>query len=200
MTYRIHQAHGGIVERQQRANKMGAQCFVDQHLNAASDPNINYGFVIVANNASAKTEAWAHTYLELLESELGLRTTGVMRGVRGSGNVRHCRCPSMLLEPGFVSNPEFADMIRTGEGIDGLALVLVKSIREHFPDPAAGPIALSAGHAHRDGDDDASTGDPGALVYDYGDAHVDPDFDTEAELNDAIVKACAEILANGFDG
>lgn len=192
--YLIHYCRGGIVQRQRGADEVGAQCFVDQHLNSVADPNINYGFVILADNASARTEEWANVYLEILAEKLGQRTAGVLRGVRGSGNVRWCRCPSMLVEPGMISNPDFADKIRTGEGIDALAYCLAESIRRCFPDPEVGPVALSAGHAHRDDDLDASTGDPGALIYDHGDEHTDPAFDTEAEMNDQVVRAAAEML------
>lgn len=195
--YLVHEARGGIRERQLQANELGAQCFVDIHLNSVADSAINYGFVIVGQNASARTEEWAHIYLELLEEKLGQGVTGVLRGVRGSGNVRWCRCPSMLVEPGMISNPEFADRIRTGEGIDGLAWCIAESIRRVFPDPAVGPVVLSPGHAHRDGDMDPSTGDPGALMYDHGDEMTDPDFDTEAELNCEVVRSATEMLEAG---
>ncbi len=191
--YDVHMASGDIVPRQIAANAAGAQCFIDQHLNAAADPSVNYAFVILAAGASTRTEDWARRYLELVGSELGQRVVGVRRGIRGAGNVRHCRCPAMLVEPGMISHVPFAAMVRTGEGIDALAYCLAASIYEFFPSPDAGPIALSAGHAGR------SRPDPGAPFHDKGDEHVDPAFDDEAELNVEICRSAGEMLTAGYE-
>lgn len=197
MIYQVHHARGSLWARQQAANKAGCQAYCEQHLNSIGGDNrrhINYAMAICDANASEASKDWARTYTRVVSETFGHPDRGVLvYPGRGSYNVRFLKCPAILLEPGFISCPEFADVIRTGEGIDALAGCLVKSIRLCFPEPSAGLIGLSAGHAYRD------KPDPGAPVYDKGQADTDPKFDDETELNIAIVDAAAEMLTTGFD-
>lgn len=186
MTYTVHQARGNLTVRQREANRAGCIAYAEQHLNATTDPAVNYALAIVAGNASDRSKDWARTYTRIVSSTFGHPDRGVSIGPpRGSYNVKLMRCPAVLLEPGFVSNPEFAAIARTGEGIDALAKCLVDSIVECFPD--GGLVGLSVGHMYRGKDD------PGAPVYEPDGLH-DPEFDDEAELNNAIIIAATEML------
>lgn len=186
MTFTVHQARGNLTARQIGANRAGCIAYAEQHLNATTNPAINYALAIVARDASERSKDWARTYTRIVSATFGHPDRGVSIGPpRGSYNVKLCKCPAILLEPGFVSNPEFAAIARTGEGIDALATCLVDSIVECFPQ--GGLVGLSVGHMYRGKDD------PGAPVYEHEALH-DPDFDDEAELNDAIVIAATEML------
>src|SRR5690606_41260228 len=80
-----------------------------------------------------RSRAMAREYTRLCALEFGTRDGGVLVGHRGLGNVVNAGCPQVLAEPGFVSNPEFAAIARTGEGLDALARCLVQAIRTHIP-------------------------------------------------------------------
>lgn len=186
MSYQIHHARGNLTVRQQRANAAHIVCYVEQHLNATTVPGVNYSMVIVDANSCQQSRDWGESYLERVCKEFGTRNQGVLAYLgRGSYNVRLVNAPAILVEPGFVSNPEFAARVRTGEGIDALARCLANSIREFFP--FDGTIGLSAGHAYRD------KPDSGAPVAEKDGLH-DPAFDDEMELNIAIIDTTAEML------
>jgi hypothetical protein len=164
-------------------------CYAEQHLNAGPPPepgrkHSQYALVICAENASLKSVAWGRSYTARVAKELGIRDAGVLRySGRGAYNVRLTSCPAILLEPAFISDPEFAEVAATGEVIDAIARCLVDSIVEHF---SGGLVGLSVGHMYR------GKPDPGALVAPHED--MDPAFNTEAELNDAIIQTAEEML------
>lgn len=182
----VWQARGPLYQRQMDANAAGCVAAVEQHLNASTNKHVNYASALIAKNASAKAEAWARWYVNHVAETYGIRGAGVVRDPpRGQVCIAHYHCPAILVEPGFVSDHDFANRIQTGEGIDGLARCLVDSIVHEFPD--GGLVALSVGHMYR------GVPDPGATVNDEGD-DLDPAFDSEAELNDAIITAATEML------
>jgi hypothetical protein len=174
-------------QRQIDANKAGCVAAVEQHLNASTNKAVNYASALVSKRGSEASKAWGRDYVARIAAEFGIRNAGIVVGPpRGEFNIKFYRCPAILVEPGFVSNHDFADRIQVGEGIDALARVLVDSICARFP--GGGPVALSVGHMYR------GVPDPGALVNDEGDTEIDPAFDTEAELNDAIIRTAEEML------
>lgn len=184
--WHVWRARGPLWQRQIDANKAGCVAAVEQHLNASTNKSINYTCALVTGNASAKSREWAKDYVALVADRFGTRNAGVVVDPpRGMYNIKFYHCPAILVESGFVTHHDFADRIQTGDGIDALARALVDSIRMNFPD--GGLVALSVGHAHR------GKADPGAIVNDEGDAP-DPAFDSEAELNEAIITAAEEML------
>jgi hypothetical protein len=198
LKYRVHHARGTLFARQQAASAAGCQCYAEQHLNSVGPDkaHVNYVMAIVAANASEASKDWARTYTRLTSELLGSPDHGVVIGpCRGSYNVQVARCPSVLLEPGFISNPDFSNRIQLGGGaLDDLALCLARSIRLCFLDPTRGPVGLSAGHAFR------GKRDPGAPVHNKSEELVDKAFDDEDELNIEIINVAAAILQSGFDG
>lgn len=212
---------GPTWHRQDLANRRGAICYAEGHLNALDvtpkrtpvydaegrivryDPpsprelaradaasRINYAMVIVPPNAPQVADPWAYCYLKHVVSTFGHAGLGqVQRGGRGSALVQRVVAPAIVLEPGFITNREFFERITTGEGIDALGRCLAQSIIDTFPE--GGLVALSVGHAYRDGKR-LTAGDPGAVVPKHYDP--DPAFDTEAELVDAYITSAAEHL------
>jgi hypothetical protein len=181
--WHVWQARGPLYQRQVDANNAGCICAVEQHLNASTNKLVNYASALIMTE---KSRAWAGQYLAEVAEVFGIRNAGVViNPPRGAFNLKFYHCPAILVEPGFVSNHDFADRIQSGEGIDALAECLVNSICTMFPD--GGLVALSVGHGYR------GVSDPGAPVNDAGDV-LDPAFDSEEELNDAIITAAEEML------
>jgi hypothetical protein len=184
--WHVWRARGPLYQRQVDANQAGCIAAVEQHLNASLNKSVNYACALVTRDSSSLSRRWGRDYTERVGFEFEIRDAGVVVDPpRGMFNIRFYHCPAILVESGFVSNHDFADRIQSGEGVDALARVLVDSIKANFPD--GGLVALSVGHLYR------GTGDQGAPVNDEGDAP-DPAFDTEGELNDAIITAAEEML------
>lgn len=173
---------GPTYHRQVLANLRHSTCYVEGHLNASTSPAAKYACVIVSDHASIHSRAWAADFLKRVCKEFGLPNGGVASGVRGSANISRVKCPAILIEPGFVSDPGFARVVSSGEGIDALGRVLAESIRAQFP--TGGEAVLSIGHAYR------GNGDMGANVV----GAEDPAFDQEAELVEAYLNAATEYL------
>lgn len=183
--WHVWRARGPVWQRQIDANNAGCIAAVEQHLNAGSKTAL-YAMAIVAGNASEKSKAWGRDYTARVAKELGIKNSGVVvNPPRGPYMIKFYHCPAILVEPGFISNHDFGDVVQSGEGIDALARILVDSICAQFPD--GGLVALSVGHAYR------GVRDPGAKVNDLGD-DLDPLFDDEVELNEAIITAAEEML------
>lgn len=188
--WHVWRALGPLYQRQVDANKAGCIAAIEQHLNASTNKAVNYASALIMTE---KSRPWARSYTALVAERFDHRDAGVViNPPRGQFCLKFYHCPAILVEPGFVSNHDFADRIQSGEGIDALARVLVDSICMNFP--AGGLVALSIGHGDR------GTPDPGAPVNDDGDAP-DPAFDSEQELNRAIIEAATEMLleAEGRD-
>lgn len=181
--WHVWRARGPLYQRQMDANAIGCVAVVEQHLNASTNKFANYSCALIMHERS---RAFAAAYLALVSTTFETRNAGVViNPPRGQYNLKFYGCPAILVEPGFVSNHEFADRIQSGEGIDALAKCLVDAVCAVFPD--GGLVGLSVGHLYR------GTADQGAPVNDEGDAP-DPEFDTEGELNDAIITSAEEML------
>jgi hypothetical protein len=183
--YSVLQCRGPVSHRQQLARRSGCRAYVEQHLNAAGSVSPNYSTAIVGPGCE-RSRAMAREYTRLCAAEFRIRDGGVLVGHRGFGNVANAGCPHFLAEPGFVSNPEFAGIARTGEGIDAMARCLAQAIRTHIP---GGLVGLSVGHKYRE------TPDPGAPVYVPPGAPRDG-YLWEADIADAIVTAATELLVS----
>lgn len=181
--YSVLQCRGPVSYRQQLARLRGCCSYVEQHLNAAGSVAPNYSMAIIGPGCE-RSRAMAREYTRFCAEEFGIRDGGVLVGHRGHGNVANAGCPHFLAEPGFVSNPEFAGVARTGEGIDAMARCLVAAVRLHVP---SGLIGLSVGHKYRE------RPDPGAPVYVPPGTPRDG-FLWEADIADAIVTAATEML------
>lgn len=181
--WHVWRARGPLYQRQIDANHAGCVAAVEQHLNASTNKSVNYASALIMTE---KSRNWAEDYTARISNEFQIRNGGVViNPPRGQFCLKFYACPAILVEPGFVSNHEFGNRVQVGEGIDDLARMLVDSICACFP--GGGLVALSVGHLYR------GTPDSGAPVNDEGDAP-DPAFDTEGELNDAIITTTEEML------
>lgn len=179
------QLRGPVRYRQEKANELGVRCYAEAHLNSFSRADVNYSMAIAAHEFCA---TWGRDYTRRVAREFDIRDGGcVVTKGRGSGLVASIRwpAPGLVLEPGFLSHPEFAFRATTGEGIDALGRCLADSIVDGF---GSGLIGFSIGHAYR------GTGDMGAPVHpEFGE---DPEFDQEAEVAEAYIVAATEYLTS----
>jgi hypothetical protein len=182
---------GPTYYRQLQARRLGVICYAEGHLDASLDSRVNRSSVVLPTGASPKARAWASAYLDELVAQGVQPSRGQIAGGKGAGNISRVDAPAMLLEPGFVSNPEFAAFARTGEGIDALGRALARAIERTFPE--GGLVALSTGHAHRTR---AKLQDPGAPVADPTGWAEDPEWDSEVELVEAYLASAVEHLVS----
>lgn len=151
--YRILWVRGDYRARQLEANAAKAVLYVEQHFNALAidDPASmarNRALCVVASNAGKRTREIAADYLARICREFGIGSDGVIVGPeRGNWNLYYAKAPAILLEPLYASDPTQAAWIRSEEGQDRLAAVLVDWIRANFPD--GGKVAFSVGHKYK---------------------------------------------------
>ena len=175
---------GTVSECQKLARQYNCIAYVEQHLNSSAGMSADYSLAIVGPGCP-RSVAMAKQYTKRCSDEFGIKDGGVVIGARGYANVANAGCPHFLAEPGFISNPRFAQIARSGEGIDAMARCLTDVLVTHFPN--GGRVALVAGHYDR------NRGDPGAPVY-LPPGAVRDGFLWEADIADAIVVAATEML------
>lgn len=194
--YTAHIYKGNYIERQRAANQDNCLCYVEHHFNASSHPNADYSVVVVADNASQKSKDWGRWYSREASRIFGTRIgggDGIMVGGyqgRGNDNLVHTAMPAILLEPLFGSTPEHAEIIRSIEGQQQLARLLVASIWCQFPQ--GGLVGLSIGHKYKRSNPD----DRGAAVL--GAPVVEGRPLAEADYAEAVVTIAADLLNHKF--
>lgn len=157
MKYDVRFYRGDYITRQRRANADKAVVYVEHHFNAGS-ATASYSLANVGSNAGATSKKMAADYVRRVCQAFGTKpanndfasggvSVGGYKG-RGDGNLKHTAMPAMLLEPLFVSNLTYADVVRSDEGQSKLATCLVETIKQFFPD--GGIVAFSVGHKYRD--------------------------------------------------
>ena len=100
---------GSLVARANMANAWGADLFVSIHTNSAEDPSANGSEALVYSEDSPAYEL-AEDILVRLNQETGLRNRGVV--IRpGLYVLRKTNMPAVLVEIGFISNPEEAQLM-----------------------------------------------------------------------------------------
>jgi len=99
-----------LAARVNEANSWGADYFISLHTNASSSPNAGGSEAFVFNRPSSAASL-AADILRNLNETTGLRNRGV--SVRsGLYVLRKTSMPAVLLELGFISNPEEAALMR----------------------------------------------------------------------------------------
>jgi N-acetylmuramoyl-L-alanine amidase len=176
---------GDYRERQDEANRDRAVCYVEHHFNSCSDPDVGYTVVVVGSNASRTSREWGKWYASAVAREFGTKPggdggikVGGFNG-RGNANIVRTKMPAILVEPLFASNPNHAEIIRSGDGREKLAKILADSVRGFFPD--GGLVAFSVGHKYKR----SNPRDCGARVYGGG---------TEADYSEMVLVKAKEML------
>ena len=174
---------GNYPERQKQANKDGAVCYLEMHLNSSVDPKANGTEILIAHNASETSYQWARLLAEVLSLRLGTqlrRDLGVYRlekKDRGNSNLQYTSMPAILCESLFISNPDEAELLRYNIG--AIADCILFSIQKSFPQ--GGLVALSIGHKYKT----SAPNDRGAGVAGGG---------FEADFAEKVVNIVVELL------
>lgn len=175
---------GKVEARQRAANADKCICYIEHHFNASDSPDANYGAVLTAEKPSTATLRLATHYITRLHNRIGTKlyqNNGLVQGGfngRGMGLIKYCKMPALILEPGFVSNPEYVIGLKNGQKIKALAEVLADSIMAAFPE--GGLVGFSVGHKYR------GNNDLGAPVAGGG---------YEADYAEKVLEMAKEVLA-----
>ncbi len=101
--------------RTNEANAFGADLFLSLHTNAAENPRANGSEAFVYSKSSPAYDV-AKDILEELNLATGLRNRGVFERT-GLYVLRKTNMPAILLELGFISNPEEAELMANSPGL-----------------------------------------------------------------------------------
>ncbi len=114
--------------RVQDANAWGADYFISLHTNASSNPQAN-GTEVLIYERGGRAERLAEDILEELTETTGLRDRGVLLRP-GLYVLRRTAMPAVLVEMGFITNPQNAELMNTRPGL--FAEGIYRGIREYF--------------------------------------------------------------------
>ncbi len=179
---------GEYIDRQRKANEIGAVCYFEQHLNADGDRETDFSLGLVAANGSSKSEDWAVGYAHLANGSIALAmglpdragwSNRAARKGRGDANLRYTAMPAIIGEPGFLSSPEFEEWANSNPGQRCLSLAVVQSVVSAFPE--GGLVALSIGHLGKP----SAPNDRGAV----GHGGV-----TEVDIAEPVIRLAAKLL------
>lgn len=99
-----------LVVRVNEANAWNADVFISLHTNAAVNPRASGSEALIYSRASRVAFALATDILEELNLVTGLRNRGVIERP-GLYVLRRTDMPAVLVEMGFISNPEDAELM-----------------------------------------------------------------------------------------
>ncbi|MHB1323999.1 MAG: peptidoglycan-binding protein [Coriobacteriia bacterium] len=181
---------GDYDDRQAAANKLGAVCYYEQHMNSYTTTAKPYGLVEVAHNASQKSKDWADDLSKRWTNITGLPTKrrDLKDGTRGNYNIKLTDMPACLGEPGPISHAAFDDWMDAEPNRSLLALAVAESIKAMFPN--GGKVALSIGHLGK-------TSNPRDTGAADADAPGTPGDQTEGALNADVIHKVAAFLVAG---
>lgn len=99
-----------LTARVREANEWGADVFLSLHTNAAANTNASGAEALIYDTSSAVADGLATDILERLTQATGLRNRGVIERP-GLYVLRRTNMPAVLVEMGFISNPEDAELM-----------------------------------------------------------------------------------------
>lgn len=186
--YKVNFYTGEYGTRQRAANADKVICYLEQHFNGGAETS-NYTLAVVGTNAGSTSKAIAKAYVDRVSKAFGVplannnfARNGVSIGgykLRGNANLTTTKMPAVLLEPLFASNPKHAAWIKSEAGQEKLAMAIVETIREFFPN--GGTVGFSIGHIGKP----SQPKDRGVPLYGGG---------TEAEYAGSVLLRAANLL------
>ena len=99
-----------LTARVNDANSWGADVFISIHTNAATNPRASGSEALIYSRALTVAFALATDILEELNLTTGLRNRGVIERP-GLYVLRRTNMPAVLVEMGFISNPNDAELM-----------------------------------------------------------------------------------------
>lgn len=110
-----------LVERVREANAFGADVFISLHTNASVNPNANGAEALIYSEDSDVAFELAEDILESMTAITGLRNRGVIERP-GLYVLRRTNMPAVLVEMGFISNPEEARLMANSPNLFALGI------------------------------------------------------------------------------
>ena len=99
-----------LTERVRQANSWPADIFISLHNNAAENPNATGNEALVYGPGATVARALGTQILEQLTLTTGLRNRGIVYRP-GLYVLKETAMPAVLVEMGFISNPQDADLL-----------------------------------------------------------------------------------------
>jgi N-acetylmuramoyl-L-alanine amidase len=118
-----------LVARVREANSWGADVFISLHTNAAISPRANGAEALIYSTSSPVAYGLAEDILTNLTEITGLRNRGIVERP-GLYVLRRTAMPAVLVEMGFISNPEEAELMANSPNL--FALGIYRGIVEYY--------------------------------------------------------------------
>lgn len=118
-----------LIERVREANEWGADIFLSLHTNASTNPAANGSEVLVYSLSNPVTSELGEDILKNMTEITGLRNRG-LKARPGLYVLRRTNMPALLVEMGFISNPEDAYLMATSPNL--FAEGIYRGILEYY--------------------------------------------------------------------
>ena len=118
-----------LIERVREANEWGADIFLSLHTNASTNPAENGSEVVVYSLSNPVTSELGEDILKNMTEITGLRNRG-LKARPGLYVLRRTNMPALLVEMGFISNPEDAYLMATSPNL--FAEGIYRGILEYY--------------------------------------------------------------------
>lgn len=126
-----------LEEQARMANTWGADIFLCLHFNAATSPQAK-GFEVWTSPGQTNADAWAQSIYEGLQRD-GKLGPGRMDMTDGDADkearfavLRLTKMPAVLIEYGFLSNPDTEARFRRLSAVDDLAFATLDGLTHHL--------------------------------------------------------------------
>ena len=110
-----------LTTRVNEANEWGADIFVSLHNNASENPRATGNEALTYGESATVANALAEEILEQLTLTTGLRNRGIVYRP-GLYVLKETEMPAVLVEMGFISNPEEAELMANNPGLFALGI------------------------------------------------------------------------------
>lgn len=121
-------------KRVEIANKAGAEIFVSIHFNSSRNPTAKGIEVFFCEGSSHVRNTSSRKLASSVLTHLIRRTQSVSRGIK-KGNfyvIRETNMPAILVEGGFISNPEERARLKDPEHVDKIARAVANGVDQYF--------------------------------------------------------------------
>lgn len=110
-----------VITRVNQANSWGADVFISIHTNASVNPSANGSEALIYSTSADEAYALAENILTEMTQITGLRNRGIVERP-GLYVLRRTRMPAVLVEMGFITNPEDAELMANSPNLFALGI------------------------------------------------------------------------------
>jgi N-acetylmuramoyl-L-alanine amidase len=121
-------------ERADLANRFGAGLLVSIHLNSTSSPTAEGAATYFFEHGGVASEPGEHLADVMGQALVAAGRNDCRSHGRNYALLRETRMPALVVEPGFISNPEEAKLLADPEGIERVAQAIVDGVGRYFTD------------------------------------------------------------------